>query len=309
VLIVDSVQAVHLPSFGAAPGTVGQVRGCAQWLVQQAKRRGCATLLVGHVTKDGGLAGPRTLEHVVDTVLSFEGDRHHALRLLRVVKHRFGSTSELGLFEMTDAGIEGVPDPSALFLADRCPGIAGSVVVPTLDGYRPLLVEVQALVSADAVAGSARRSAQGVDAGRLNLLIAVLGRVPGLRELGGHDVFASVAGGVKVPEPAADLGLALAVVSSWCCRPLGADLVAVGEVGLGGELRQVAQTPRRLAEAARLGLRRVLLPASAPEPPAGMRALRARNLSGALDAMFPDVLRGGSTPQQRRPGHREHLAA
>lgn len=302
VVIVDSVQAVHDPALGSAPGTVGQVRGCAQWLVQEAKRRSCAALLVGHVTKDGGLAGPRTLEHVVDTVLAFEGDRHHALRLLRVVKHRFGSTSELGLFEMTGAGVEGVPDASALFLADRCRDVAGSVVVPTLDGHRPLLVELQALVSPDAAPGNARRSAQGVDGGRLNLLLAVLGRIPTVGTLAGNDVFASVAGGVKVVEPAADLGLALAVMSSLRGVPLGHDLVALGEVGLSGELRQVSQTSRRLAEAARLGFRRALLPASSPAPPAGMRALRVRSLAAALDAVLPErpPLRGDRPARSHR---------
>ena len=280
VVVIDSIQTVHDPELASAPGSVGQVRECAHRLVQEAKRRDLAVLLVGHVTKDGGLAGPRVLEHVVDTVLSFEGDRHHALRLLRAAKHRFGSTAELGLFEMSDGGLLPVPDPSGLFLADRRPGVAGSAVVPMMDGHRPLLVEVQALVTT-ATGPQPRRSAQGIDAGRLALLLAVLDRRAGLT-VGPRDVFALAVGGIKVVEPGADLALALAIASSLTDEPLPHDLVACAEVGLGGELRQVAHTPRRLAEAARLGFGRVLLPFSAPEPPSGLVALRAGTLSEAL---------------------------
>ena len=248
--------------------------------MQEARRRAIAVLLVGHVTKDGGLAGPRVLEHVVDTVLAFEGDRHHALRLLRASKHRFGGTAELGVFEMTDAGLVAVHDPSGLFLADRRAGIAGSAVVPLLDGHRPLLVEVQALVT-PATGPQPRRSAQGIDAGRLALLIAVLDRRVRLG-VGPRDVFALAVGGIKVIEPGADLALALAVASSLSDEPVPHDLVACAEVGLGGELRQVAHTPRRLAEAARLGFGRVLLPFSAPDPPPGLVALRAATIAEAL---------------------------
>jgi DNA repair protein RadA/Sms len=280
VLVVDSVQTIYDADLGSAPGSVAQVRECAARLVREAKERGMTTVLVGHVTKDGALAGPRVLEHVVDTVLSFEGDRHHALRLLRAVKHRFGSTSELGLFEMTEKGMTGVPDPSGLFLADRRKGVAGSVVLPAMEGHRPLLVEVQALVSPSQLP-QPRRSAQGVDSGRLALILAVLAQRAGVG-LGPFDVHASAVGGVKVVEPGADLAVALALTSSVSGQPLADDLVACGEIGLAGELRQVSQTARRLAEAARLGFRTAIIPASAPEPPGGIRALRAATVADAI---------------------------
>jgi DNA repair protein RadA/Sms len=280
LVIVDSIQTVHDPQLTSAPGSVAQVRECAHALVQEAKRRGVAMVLAGHVTKDGNLAGPRVLEHVVDTVLSFEGDRHHALRMLRAVKHRFGSTSELGLFEMTDGGLVGVPDASGLFLADRHPGVPGSVVVPTLDGHRPLLVEVQALVESSGLA-LPRRSAQGLDAGRLPLLLAVLGK-HAATNTSKHDVYALAVGGVRVVEPGADLAIALAVTSSTRDLAIPEDLVACGEIGLGGELRQVAQMSRRLAEAARLGFTRAIVPQSAPEPPPGMRLIRVSSVADAI---------------------------
>ncbi|HET6949564.1 MAG TPA: DNA repair protein RadA, partial [Acidimicrobiales bacterium] len=280
VLVVDSIQTVHDPDLGSAPGSVGQVRGCAQRLVAEAKARGMSVVLVGHVTKEGGLAGPRVLEHLVDTVLAFEGDRHHALRMLRAVKHRFGSTHELGLFEMGEQGLAGVPDPSALFLADRQPGVPGSVVAPVLDGQRPLLVEVQALVVPSTVPAP-RRTAQGVDGGRLAQVLAVLERHAGL-DLGRAEVHVAVAGGVRVHEPGADLAVALAVASSATGRPLPADLVTCGEIGLGGELRQVHRTERRLAEAARLGFMRAVVPRSAPDAPAPMRLSRAASIADAV---------------------------
>ncbi|MFM8948634.1 MAG: DNA repair protein RadA, partial [Acidimicrobiaceae bacterium] len=200
LVIIDSIQAIADPQLNSAPGSVSQVRGCAHRLVQEAKARDLPIVLVGHVTKDGGLAGPRVLEHVVDTVLSFEGERHHALRLLRAVKHRFGSTNELGLFEMTELGLRSVPDASKLFLADRRAGVPGSIVVPALEGHRPLLVEVQALTNMSPSHVSPRRSAQGVDSGRLAMLLAVLERRAGVN-LAQHEVFASVVGGVKLSEP------------------------------------------------------------------------------------------------------------
>ena len=280
VVVVDSIQTVFDPDLGTAPGTVGQVRGCAQRLVGEAKARGVSVVLVGHVTKDGSLAGPRVLEHLVDTVLAFEGDRHHALRMLRAVKHRFGSTHELGLFEMGEAGLVGVPDPSALFLADRQPGVPGSVVAPVLDGWRPLLVEVQALV-VPSTAPTPRRTAQGLDGGRLAQVLAVLERHAGL-DVGRAEVHVAVTGGVRVGEPGADLAVALAVASSATGRPVPADLVMCGEVGLGGELRQVQRTERRLSEAARLGFRRALVPRSAPDAPAGLRLDRATSIGEAL---------------------------
>jgi DNA repair protein RadA/Sms len=280
-LVVDSIQTVADPEVAALPGSVAQVRGCAHALVRLAKQRGITTVLVGHVTKDGGLAGPRALEHLVDTVLSFIGDRHHALRLLRATKHRFGSTAELGLFEMSEGGLAPVADAGRLFLSDRRAGVAGSVVVAALDGHRPLLVELQALVAPAAPGGPARRSAQGLDAGRLALLLAVLDRRAGVK-LGGADLYALAVGGVRVRDPGADLALALALVSAAADRAVPADVVACGEIGLAGELRQVPQTGRRLAEAVRLGFRRAIVPASAPEPPEGMAALRASTLVDAL---------------------------
>jgi len=280
VVVVDSIQTVHDPELASAPGSVTQVRECAHALVQEAKARSVALLLVGHVTKDGGLAGPRVLEHVVDTVLAFEGDRHHALRLLRAVKHRFGATAELGLFEMTDGGLVGVPDGSGLFLADRHEGAAGSVVVPTMEGQRPLLVEVQALVEESKLT-QPRRSVQGLDAGRVALLLAVLGKHAGI-SAANSDVYALAVGGVRVLEPGADVAVALAVASSTRDRPVAHDLVACGELGLGGELRQVGLMGRRLAEAARLGFRRAIVPLSAPDAPPGITVVRAASLADAI---------------------------
>jgi DNA repair protein RadA/Sms len=283
LVIVDSVQTLLNPDLASTPGSVAQVRECSHRLVQEAKRTGCAMVLVGHVTKEGSLAGPRVLEHMVDTVLSFEGDRHHALRLLRVVKHRFGSTQELGLFEMTEKGLKGVPDASGMFLADRRLGIPGSVVVPTLEGARPLLVELQVLTTPSTLP-SPRRSAQGIDSGRLSLLLAVLQQRVGV-PTGQVDVYALAVGGVKITEPGADLALGLAVVSSLTGKPVPPDVVACGEVGLGGELRQVAHTPRRLAEASRLGFKRAVLPFSAPAPPPGIVAIRVGTLIDAVERL------------------------
>jgi DNA repair protein RadA/Sms len=283
VVIVDSIQTVHDPLLGSPPGSIVQVRGCAHQLVSEAKRRDLPIVLVGHVTKEGSLAGPRVLEHVVDTVLAFEGERHHALRLLRATKHRFGPTNELGLFEMAGHGLIGVPDPSHLFLGDRRTGVPGSAVAPTMEGQRPLLVEVQALTTTAPQNVPARRTTQGVDGNRLALLLAVLqqrARIPTAL----HDVYASTVGGVRLVEPGLDLAVCLAVVSAITERPLPPDLVAFGEVGLGGELRQVAHAPRRLSEAARLGFTRVIAPRTAPEPDDRIRLIRAATVSEALAA-------------------------
>jgi DNA repair protein RadA/Sms len=284
ILIVDSIQTVVDPEVGSTAGTISQVRECAWQLVSAAKASAMATMLVGHVTKDGALAGPRVLEHVVDTVLTFEGERHHALRLLRATKHRFGPTGELGLFEMAEAGLVGIADPSLLLLGDRQIGVPGGVVLPAMEGQRPLLVELQALVAATKQS-MPRRSAQGLDAGRLALLLAVLEQRLELA-FTGADVFASVAGGVRVVEPAADLALGLSLASAGSGRPLPADLVACGEVGLGGEVRQVAHLPRRLAEAARLGFRRAVVPASAPAGPAGMETISVATLAEAVERLL-----------------------
>lgn len=284
IMVVDSIQTVFDPELGSTPGSVVQVRGCAHRLVGEAKRRGVPVVLVGHVTKEGSLAGPRVLEHTVDTVLAFEGERHHALRLLRATKHRFGPTNELGLFEMVGHGLEGVPDPSQLFLGDRRTGVPGSAVAPTIDGQRPLVVEVQSLTTPAPPNVPARRTTQGVDGNRLALLLAVLQQRARI-EVQHHDVYASVVGGVRLVEPGLDLAICLAIVSAITDRPLPPDLVAFGEIGLGGEVRQVAHTPRRLTEAARLGFRRVIAPRTAPDPTDdGLRLLRVGTVPEALAA-------------------------
>jgi DNA repair protein RadA/Sms len=280
VLAIDSIQAVVDPDLPSAAGSVTQVRDCAHRLVRLAKDRSLITLLVGHVTKEGSLAGPRVLEHVVDTVVSFAGERHLSLRLVHALKHRFGSTHELGLFEMTETGLVDVPDASALFLADRRPGTPGSVVAPVLEGARPLLVEVQALV-APTQAPMPRRAAQGLDAGRLAMLLAVLDRRAHVR-VTGADVFTSVAGGVRVGEAAADLAVALGVAGAYLDTAVDAETVALGELGLGGEVRQVPRAERRLVEAARLGFTRALAPPSTPAV-AGIEIVRVRDLAEALD--------------------------
>ncbi len=304
LVVVDSIQTVVDPELGPSAGSVVQVRESAHRLVQEAKQRGVAIVLIGHVTKDGTLAGPRLLEHVVDTVLSFEGDRHHALRLLRAVKHRYGATSELGLFEMGEDGLAGVADASGMFLADRTRGVAGSVVVPTVEGQRPLLVEVQALVVPSSLPAP-RRAAQGIDQGRLAMLLAVLQNRAGL-SFGNLDVYASAVGGVRLAEPGSDLGICLALASALSGIALSGELIACAEVGLAGELRQVAQTPRRLAEAARLGFRRAIVPTSAPDGGAILEVRRAASLVEALalagitgDA--PDPLAYGNTMREMAP--------
>jgi DNA repair protein RadA/Sms len=282
VLAVDSIQTVLDPELTGVPGSVGQVRECAHRLVRVAKDRAIATVLVGHVTKDGALAGPRALEHVVDTVLSFEGDRHHALRMLHALKHRFGTTNELGVFEMAEEGLAEVDEPSALFLADRRPGLPGSMVTATMEGVRPLLVEIQALV-ADTRAPAPRRSARGLDGGRLEMLLAVL-QARAQLPLHGLDVYASAAGGLRVHDPGADLALAIAVASAAAGAPVPAGLVAVGEVGLGGELRQAPQTARRLSEAARFGFEVAVVPSSIPAID-GVRLVRADHIADVLEAL------------------------
>src|SRR6056297_1762189 len=283
LVVIDSIQTVSDPALGSLPGSVGQVRGCAQRLVTEAKERGVSIVLVGHVTKEGGLAGPRVLEHVVDTVLQFEGDRHHALRLLRASIHRFGPTNELGLFEMATTGLIAVPDASSLFLADRRTGVPGSAVVPTMEGQRPIVVEVQALATPSVPGVPPRRSALGLEGARLSMLMAVLGRRSRI-PVSDQDVYASTAGGVKLSEPGLDLGVCLAVVSAIRDHPLPSDLAVFGEVGLGGELRQVGQAPRRLTEAARLGLRRAVVPANSPDCDVDIQVIRVGTLSEAIAA-------------------------
>jgi DNA repair protein RadA/Sms len=283
ICVIDSIQTLHDPQYSSAPGSVTQVRECAHQLVQAAKRSGTTVVLVGHVTKEGQLAGPRVLEHVVDTVLSFEGDRHHALRLLRASKHRFGSTEEIGLFAMAGGGLEPVADPSGMFLGDRRPGIPGSVITAALEGHRPLLVEVQSLVASSTLS-QPRRSAQGLDSGRLSLLLAVLERHTQL-PIAANDVYAMAVGGVKVVEPGADLAICVALASSFIGRPVPDKVVVCGEVGLGGEVRQVGRLDRRLAEASRMGFLTAIVPRSAPKVDAPIELLRVPSLAAALDVL------------------------
>ena len=260
VLIVDSIQTVFMPGLESAPGSVSQVRECGARLMALAKGRGIATFLVGHVTKEGAIAGPRVLEHLVDTVLYFEGEQHHAHRLLRAVKNRFGSTNEIGVFEMSEQGLAEVPNPSGFFLAERPKGAAGSVVVSSLEGTRPLLLELQALVT-PASFGTPRRTVLGADYNRVCLLLAVLEKRVGL-PLQSQDVFVNVAGGGRVAEPAADLGVVVAAASSYLDRPVRSDTVVMGEVGLAGEVRAVSGLAVRLKEAAALGFAAAAVPQS-----------------------------------------------
>jgi DNA repair protein RadA/Sms len=261
LVLIDSIQTLRTERVESAPGSVAQVRECAALLAATAKTHGTALVLVGHVTKEGTLAGPRVLEHLVDVVLSFEGERGHAFRLLRATKNRFGSTQEVGVFTMGERGLEVVENPSELFLAERHAGAPGSCIVPVLEGSRPMLLEVQALV-APAGYGTARRTCLGIDDARVALLLAVLDRRSDV-DLLSRDVYVNVAGGVRVAEPAADLAVALALASSRLDLALPADVAACGEIGLGGEIRRVARLEERLREAARLGYRRVLVPARA----------------------------------------------
>jgi DNA repair protein RadA/Sms len=294
ILVVDSIQAVADATCSSAAGSPSQVRECAARLVHHAKTSGVAIVLVGHVTKDGGLAGPRTLEHLVDTVLSFDGDRHHSLRLLSASKHRYGPTGEIGLFEMTETGLRDLKDPSAMLLGDRRPGLPGSIAVPVLEGRRPLVIEVQGLVGPPS-SGSPRRVGQGVVSGRLAVVLAVLERRCQF-VVSASDVFVSTVGGLRVNEPAADLGIALALVSAQTGLPVDEDVVACGEVGLTGELRQVPAMGRRLAEAARLGFRRAVVPRSSPEGPAELELLRAGTLQEAIRLLLGVVPAARSGP-------------
>jgi DNA repair protein RadA/Sms len=259
LMVVDSIQTVYSQSAAQAPGSVAQLRQCAMELMRWSKESGVPVFIVGHVTKDGDIAGPRLLEHIVDVVLYLEGERFSCYRLLRSVKNRFGSVDDVGVFEMTGDGMREVGNPSEAFIAERAANAVGSAVVPTLEGSRPLLVEVQALTS-PTVTPAPRRTANGLDGNRLVLVSAVVSRRLGL-PLASQDVIASVVGGLRVREPAADLALALAIASSYRDKPVPGDVVALGEVGLSGELRSVSQLERRLAEAERLGFKRCVLPA------------------------------------------------
>lgn len=280
LLVLDSVQTVASSAVDGAPGGISQVREVAGTLIATAKARGMATVLVGHVTKDGSIAGPRTLEHLVDVVLQFEGDRHGRLRMARAVKNRYGPCDEVGCFDLGDEGIVGLPDPSGLFLSRTAEPVAGTCVTVTLEGRRPMVAEVQALVASSALAAP-RRSSSGLDTARLSMVLAVLERRAEL-PLGKCDVFAATVGGIRVAEPASDLAVALAVVSGARDLALPPGLVAVGEVGLAGEVRRVSGVARRLAEAARLGFTHALVPPEPGKVPSGMSVTEVGDITGAV---------------------------
>jgi DNA repair protein RadA/Sms len=287
LLIVDSIQTVFLPEISAAPGSVSQVRQCGNELLKLAKERGIAVILVGHVTKDGNLAGPRVLEHMVDTVLYFEGDRLANLRLLRAIKNRFGSTNEIGVFEMREDGLHALDDPSAVFLTHRDKAVAGSAVGCVLQGARPVLLEIQALTSPTNF-GNPRRLASGLDYNRLLIIIAVLEKKVGVN-LGNQDIYVNITGGLRVDDPAVDLAVAAAIVSAYWDRVLPANLVAVGEIGLTGELRPSSQPEQRFREAVRLGFENVVTAgqksAKAAAQKIGIKLYAAENLQIGLSFM------------------------
>ena len=284
LLVLDSVQTVRSPGDGTDGGAT-QVRAVASALTAVAKSRGMTTILVGHVTKDGAIAGPRTLEHLVDVVISFDGERHSTLRLVRATKNRFGPADEIGCFEIGDSGVVGVPDPSALFVSRRAAPVPGSCVTVTMEGSRPLLAEVQALVASSSGGGSPRRAVSGLDGQRVAMVNAVVERRGGVK-LADADVFAASVGGVRIAEPAADLALALAIASAAHDRALPAGMIALGEVGLSGEIRRVGGTGRRLAEAARQGYTVALVPEDAGPPPPGIRLVEVPDLRSAFHRLF-----------------------
>ena len=287
LLVVDSIQTVYTDALSSAPGSVGQVREVASRLLNWSKKTAVPCFLIGHVTKDGAIAGPKVLEHLVDTVLYFEGDSSHAFRILRAVKNRFGSTNEIGVFEMKDTGLHEVGNPSHIFLQERPEGASGSVVIPCLEGSRPLLVELQALVGPSPL-GMPRRTTVGVDHNRIVLLVAVLGKRVGM-EMGDQDIFVNVAGGLRVDEPAADLGIVSAIVSSFLDRPMDKSTVVFGEVGLTGEIRGVSQAELRIKEAEKLGFSRCILARSNLEGcrhPRGLDLVGVDSVISLLEVLF-----------------------
>ena len=294
LVIVDSIQTVTDAGFEGGAGSVTQVRESAARLMRLAKEIGAPIFLVGHVTKDGAIAGPRVLEHIVDTVLYLEGDRRQELRILRAMKNRFGSAEEIGVFAMGEAGLEEVPDPSAALLANAVVASPGTAVVVVLEGTRPLLIEIQSLVNKANTNYPPRRIASGMDINRLHMLIAVLEKRASI-SLGSSDIFVNVAGGTRITEPAADLGLALSIYSNTKDRSLPDGLVVIGELGLAGEVRRVGQLERRLHEAARHGLTRALIPAGARAGrPAGLDVIEVRSLAEAISAAFPSPMKSGA---------------
>ncbi len=284
-LVVDSIQTAHTEELNSTAGSVSQVRTCASYFQRWAKAQGVPVFLVGHVTKQGSIAGPKVLEHIVDTVLYLEGDPFHTYRLLRSVKNRFGATSEVGVFEMREEGLVEVANPSEVFLAERMVNVPGSAIAVTMEGTRSLLVEIQALASHTSF-GNPRRTVNGLDFNRLLLIVAVLTRRVGLR-LAEQDIFANVVGGLQIAEPAADLAIAVALASTIRDKPVAADLALVGEVGLSGEVRSVSRLEARIKEAARLGFRKVVIPRSLrrqkPRLPEGVEAVRVRSVREAID--------------------------
>ncbi len=288
ILIIDSIQTVYAEELDSSPGLVSQVRECASRLQALAKSSGISVFLVGHVTKEGSIAGPKVLEHIVDTVLYLEGDPFQAFRLLRSVKNRFGATSEVGVFEMQGAGMVEVPNPSEIFLAERVINAPGSAIAVTMEGTRPLVVEVQALTSPTNF-GNARRTPNGVDLNRLLLISAVMTKRVGLR-LHEQDIFVNVVGGLRVDEPASDLAMALALASSYVDKPLPADIIMIGEIGLSGEIRAVSQLALRLNEASKIGFKRAIIPRSRRNVdglPKNMELLPARNVLEAMNLVLP----------------------
>ncbi len=281
LLVLDSVQTVASPEIDGAPGGMAQVREVAGALIRASKERGISTILVGHVTKDGAIAGPRLLEHLVDVVLHFEGDRHARLRLIRGVKNRYGATDEVGCFELHDEGITGLADPSGLFLTRRDEPVPGTCLTVTLEGRRPLVAEVQALTVASQIP-SPRRTTSGLETSRVSMMLAVLEQRGRIHQIGKCDIYSATVGGVKLSEPSADLAVALALASAASDTPLPKNLVAIGEVGLAGEVRRVTGVQRRLAEAARLGFTHALVPPDPGKVPAGMRVLEVADVGEAL---------------------------
>ena len=283
VLVVDSIQTISSPEVDGAVGGVSQVRDVTASLIRLAKERDIATMLVGHVTKDGNVAGPRVLEHLVDVVVYFDGDRHARLRMVRAVKNRYGPTDEVGCFDLGDAGIVGVADPSGLFLIHRDIPVAGTCVTVTLEGSRPLVAEVQSLVAVSSAANP-RRTSAGLESNRVAMTIAVLERHAGVG-LSSFDVYAATVGGVRITDPGCDLAVALGIASAAREKPLPRHVVAIGEIGLAGDIRPVASVGRRMQEAARLGFTHALVPTGSPEPPAGMTAYQLPNLGSAFRAL------------------------
>jgi DNA repair protein RadA/Sms len=286
-VVVDSIQTVYAEDLISAPGSVSQVRECAAKLMLFAKKSDIPVFLVGHVTKEGAIAGPRVLEHIVDTVLYFEGDRGHSYRILRTVKNRFGSTNEIGIFEMSDSGLLEVENPSVLFLLERPLHVSGSTVVASIEGTRPLMVEIQSLVSQTNF-GMPRRTTIGVDFNRVNLLVAVLEKKVGLH-LGGMDIFVNVVGGLRLIEPAVDLGIIATITSSLRDIPIDPSIVVFGEAGLSGEIRAVAQAETRIKEAAKIGFRHAVMPAGNAEKiknSFGLKISGVKNVEDCLDAVF-----------------------